>query len=167
MCFRCQWMPSSPALGKPPDLTMKKEAPVTTSAYCHPGPLHPLHALLLGGSLPLFLGALLSDITYFNSYHIQWSNFASWLIAGALLLSGLALFCALIGLIRRDHRHGRPLTYFLLLLAGWILGFINALVHARDAWAVMPAGLILSALVTLLILAATWLGFFGMRGGVQ
>lgn len=140
----------------------------TTSAHLHPSPLHPLHAVLLGGSLPLFLGALFSDIAYFNSYHIQWSNFASWLIAGALVFSGLALLCALIGLFRNDRRHGRPLLYFLVLLAGWILGFINALIHAKDAWAVMPSGLVLSALVTLLILVATWLGFFSMRvGGVQ
>lgn len=152
---------------QPVHLTLDKEAPLTSSVHYHPGPLHPLHALLLGGSLPLFLGALLSDIAYFNSYQIQWSNFASWLIAGALLFSGLALLCALIGLLRRDHRQGRPLVYFLLLLAGWILGFINALVHARDAWAVMPSGLVLSVLVTLLILAATWLGFFGLRGDVQ
>lgn len=133
----------------------------------HPGPIHPLHALLLGGSVPLFLGALFSDIAYFNSYHIQWSNFSSWLIAGALVFSGLALLCALVGLFRSSHRHGRPLAYFLLLLAGWILGFVNALIHAKDAWAVMPAGLVLSVIVTILVLAAAWLGFFGMRGGVQ
>lgn len=141
----------------------------TTSVHAYPpSALHPLHALLLGGSMPLFLGALFSDIAYYNSYQIQWSNFASWLLAGALLFSGLALLCALIGLFRRTRRHGRPLVYFLVLLAGWILGFINSLVHAKDAWAIMPEALVLSVVVTLLMLAATWLGFFGMRfGGVQ
>src|SRR5690554_5551321 len=82
----------------------------------YPTPLHPLHALLLAGSLPLFLGTLLSDITYYNTYQIQWSNFASWLLAGALLLSGLALLCALIGLFRRDRRQGPALMYFVMLL---------------------------------------------------
>lgn len=38
---------------------------------------NPLHATLLAGTVPLFLGALLSDIAYYRSYHIQWSNFAS------------------------------------------------------------------------------------------
>jgi len=138
------------------------------SVHARPAPLHPLHALLLGGSLPLFLGALLSDIAYFNSYQIQWSNFASWLIAGALLLSGFALLCAVIGLFRSTRRQGSALVYFLLLLAGWMLGLLNALVHAKDAWAVMPAGLVLSVVVALLMLAATCLGFFAMRtGGVQ
>ena len=140
----------------------------TTSVHVRPGPLNPLHALLLAGSLPLFLGALLSDIAYYNSYHIQWSNFASWLIAGALVFSGLALLCALIGLFRSERRQGVALVYFLLLLGGWILGFINALIHAKDAWAIMPTALVLSVIVTVLIFAATWLGFFSMRaGGVQ
>lgn len=144
--------------------------PVTSSTTIRTyySPLHPLHALLLAGSLPLFLGALFSDLTYYNTYHIQWSNFASWLLAGALVFSGLALLCALIGLFRIDRRQGLALFYFLLLLAAWILGFINALVHAKDAWAIMPSALVLSVLVTLLILAATGIGFFGLRrGGVQ
>ena len=140
---------------------------MTTTAPLRPYPLHPLHALLLGGSLPLFLGALLSDIAYFNSYQIQWSNFASWLLAGALVFSGFALLCALIGLSRSERRQGPALLYFVLLLAGWILGFINALHHARDAWAIMPTGLVLSVLVMLLMLVATWIGFFTLRfGGV-
>lgn len=66
----------------------------------------PLHALLLAGSVPLFLGALLSDIAYYNSYQIQWSNFAAWLIAGALVFCGLALLFALANLIRAEHRAG-------------------------------------------------------------
>ena len=53
--------------------------------------IHPLHAFLLAGAVPLFLGALLSDITYARSYQIQWSNFASWLIAGALVFAGFAI----------------------------------------------------------------------------
>jgi uncharacterized membrane protein len=140
----------------------------TTAVRVHTLPLHPLHALLLAGSLSLFIGALFSDIAYYNSYEIQWANFASWLLAGALVLSGLALLCALIGLFRIERRQGPALVYFLVLLATWVLGFINALVHARDAWAVMPTGLVLSVIVTVLILAATWLGFFSLRaGGVQ
>lgn len=141
---------------------------MSTATCCYRTALHPLHAVLLAGTIPLFLGALLSDIAYFRSYQIQWSNFASWLLAGALLLSGLALLCALIGLFRRDRRQGPALMYFVMLLAAWILGFFNALIHARDAWAIMPGALVLSALVTILALAAVWLGLFSLRdGGVR
>lgn len=116
----------------------------------------PLHTILLAGSFTLFLGALLNDIAYFKTYEIQWSNFASWLIAGGLLFCGLALLFALGNLIRT--RAGRSGLYVLLLLATWVLGLINAFEHAKDAWAAMPFGLILSVLVTLLSVVSTWVG---------
>lgn len=127
--------------------------------------LHPVHAVLLAAALPLFLGALLSDWAYSSTYEVQWINFASWLIAGALLFAGAALLWALVELLRADRRGGRSLLYFLLLLAVFVLGFINALVHSRDAWGTMPEGLILSAVVAVLAVAATWIGFSTLRAG--
>ena len=47
-------------------------------------PLHPLHAILLSIPLPLFIGALICDVAYSRTWHVQWGNFSSWLIAGAL-----------------------------------------------------------------------------------
>lgn len=127
--------------------------------------LHPVHVVLLAGIIPLFLGGLLSDLAYSSSYHIQWNNFASWLIAGALVFCGLALLWAVVDLIRTDPRSKCSLLYTLLLLATWILGFLNALTHARDAWASMPMGLILSVLVFVLACAATWVGLTKSRAG--
>ena len=127
--------------------------------------IHPVHAILLASILPLFLGALLSDWAYFQSYQVQWSNFASWLNAGALVFAGAALLWAVIDFFRADvARSSRDALYLLALLTTFVVGFINALVHAKDAWAVMPAGLILSLLVVLLALASAWLGFSARRG---
>jgi uncharacterized membrane protein len=135
----------------------------TTLTYrCTPGPLH---ATLLAGTVPLFLGALLSDIAYYQTYQIQWSNFAAWLIAGALLFCGLAGLFALVNLLRADRKAGRPTVYFLLLLVTWALGLVNAFEHAKDAWAVMPSGLVLSAVVTLLACVTTWVGLTNLRSG--
>jgi uncharacterized membrane protein len=121
--------------------------------------------LLLAGSVPLFLGALLSDIAYLNSYQIQWSNFAAWLIAGGLVFCGLALLFALANLIRAERKSGRPTLYFVLLLVTWMLGLINAFEHAKDAWAVMPSGLVLSVIVTVLAVIAAWTGLSNLRSG--
>ncbi len=136
-------------------------APAPSQTY----PLHPLHAVLLAGTVPLFLGSLLSDFAYAQSYELQWKNFASWLIPGGLTFAGFALLWALIELFRADRREQRPILYCLVLLSAWILGFINALVHAKDAWASMPMALILSVIVAGLSLAATWLGFSTLRTG--
>jgi uncharacterized membrane protein len=128
--------------------------------------LHPLHAILLAFPLPLFLGALASDFAYWSTYEIQWANFSSWLIAGGLLVGGFAVLWALINLFRRRLADkGRLVAYFVVLLAMWGLGLINALVHAKDAWAAMPEGLILSTITTLLALVAAWIGYSGFRTG--
>ena len=125
-------------------------------------PLHPLHAILLAFPLPLFLGALLSDFAYRSSFQIQWFNFSSWLIAGGLVGGGFALLWALVNLIRSGPVcRKRAAIYFLVLLAMWALGFINALVHAKDAFAIMPEALYLSGIATFLALVAAWMGYSG------
>ena len=128
-------------------------------------PFYSLYAVLLAGSVPLFLGVLLCDVAYSFSYEVQWKNFASWLLVGGLLFGGFALLCALIEL-RRLGRGLRPALYVVLLVAMWVLGFIDALVHAGDAWASMPAGLILSAIVAVLAMAATCFRFSSSHLGV-
>ncbi|SMO85577.1 DUF2231 domain-containing protein [Paracoccus laeviglucosivorans] len=125
-------------------------------------PIHPLHAILLAFPFPLFLGALVSDIAYFRSYEIQWSNFAQWLNAGGLFAGGFALTAALIHLFRtRRYGLSRPGLYLLTLLAAWITGLINAFAYSQDAWAIMPEALWWSAISTALALIASWLGYSG------
>ena len=124
--------------------------------------LHPLHAILLAFPVALFAGALLSDYAYWSSFEIQWANFAAWLIAVGLFFGAFVLLWALVELARgRAARRGRLTAYVLLLLAMCLIGFVNALIHARDAWATMPAGFILSAVVAVLALVAAWIGHSG------
>ena len=118
--------------------------------------VHPVHAILLASTIPLFLGALLSDWAYSSSYQIQWTNFASWLIAGGLVFAGVALAWSIVDSLRADRRSQRAWLYPALILAVFVVGFFNALVHAKDAWAAMPAGFILSAIVFVLAIAANW-----------
>jgi uncharacterized membrane protein len=138
---------------------------MASSPFLHPArAIHPVHAAVLGGVLPLFLGTLLADYAYWSSHEIQWSNFAAWLLIGAMVMTTLALLCGVVGLA--GHRHG--LAYVVVLAVTWVLGFFNSLHHARDAWAVMPAGLVMSVVGTLLALVATWTGLSTLRvGGVR
>lgn len=128
-------------------------------------PIHPLFAFLLSAAVPLFAGALLSDITYGNSAEPQWANFASWLLVGAEVFTGLALLWALIALIFVRPRWGWVLLCFVLLLATFILGLIDNFHHARDAWAIMPAAPILSGITALLALLACAVGLSSLRAG--
>jgi uncharacterized membrane protein len=118
-----------------------------------------MHAIFTLSSVPLFLGALLCDWAYASSQEIQWINFAAWLVAGGLLIAGLSLMWGVVDGLRTaaNHRRGR-LPYLILLLATFVVGFINALVHAKDGWATMPTGLVLSAVVVVLAMAASAVG---------
>jgi uncharacterized membrane protein len=121
--------------------------------------IHPLHAVLLAGTVFLFVSAALSDVAYASTYEIQWINFASWLIVGGLVSAGAAFVFAIVDLVRPQRRVQGVVIYAALLLITWVIGFFNALMHARDAWASMPGGLVLSVIVALLAAVATWFGF--------
>ena len=125
--------------------------------------LRPITVLLLGIPIALFLGALLSDLAYSRTYEVQWANFAAWLISGALVGGGIVLAIAVVHFFRHRGEGGRAGLFLLLVAAMWIVGFINALIHARDGWAMMPTGLILSLVVFVLSLAAAWAGLSGTR----
>ena len=139
---------------------------VTTADRAPARAIHPLHAFLLSGAVVLFLGGLVSDLAYADSYQIQWANFASWLIAFAMVFTGFALLWSVVDSLR-GRRRGWPLACLVLLVAMFILGLVNSFVHARDAWGSMPEGLVLSVIVTLLAIIATGLGFSSLRTGAR
>ena len=129
-------------------------------------PLHPIHALLLAFVFPSLLGTWFSDLAYGASYEVQWSNFAAWLIIGALVGGGFALLWALIDMIRdRTRRTARHAIYATLLAVTWAVAFIDELVHSQDAGAIMPEAPWLSFFAALLALVASWIGFSGLRAG--
>jgi uncharacterized membrane protein len=131
------------------------------SASVHAKAIHPLHAILLAFPFPLFLGALFSDLAYWSTAQVQWSNFSSWLIAGGLFAGAFVVLWVLITL----GSGRRAALYFFVLLAMWLTGFVNALIHAKDAWAIMPESLLLSVLATILSFAAAWIGYSGLSAG--
>lgn len=122
-----------------------------------------MNVIMIYAALPLFLGALLCDWAYSASYQVQWKNFAAWLNAGGLVVLGLALLWAVIDRLRVPHPRAPSGRYLAVLVAAFVIGFVNALVHAKDAWAAMPAGLWLSVVALLVLLAAGVLGWPGMR----
>lgn len=121
---------------------------------------HPYSALFLPVPIVCFTGALLTDIAYVNSEgNLLWLNFSSWLLAAGMLFAVIAGILMLIDLARLPQlRSNLGWASFGLLAAAGIVEFINNLIHARDGWtAVVPAGLILSAIGTILIMSHGWL----------
>jgi uncharacterized membrane protein len=109
-----------------------------------------LYVSILLFSIPLvcFAGALLSDAAYVRDPNIQWSNFASWLLAFGILSLGLAIFASVIGLLISFGRKRGPAHWLfgLFVLVAAVTALFDNFVHSHDGWtSVWPAGLMLSA----------------------
>lgn len=125
------------------------------------GALDTLHALL--GALPIayFLLAFLMDVTYVRSTYFIWPIFSIWLIVAGLVAGGFAVLIGIFDWLasRRSTRARGSGWHMLLTLAALLLGLLNAFVHSRDGWtAVVPGGIILSGVTTLLLIVAAFLG---------
>lgn len=122
--------------------------------------LSPLHAILLAFPVALYPSALASDITYYRTAEVQWSNFSSWLIAGADFFAGLLLAWALASFFfgRVGALGSRGLLYPALVALMFVLGLVNAFQHARDGWhSVGTLGIVLSVLCSILALLIAFL----------
>jgi uncharacterized membrane protein len=103
-----------------------------------------------------FVAALIFDILYLRTGVIQWDKCAAWLILFGLLF---ALIPRLINLVqvwitsRHTATRADYLDFWLNLLA-IVAAVFNALVHTRDAYAVVPAGAWLSLATVALIAVA-------------
>ncbi|MDU3078065.1 MAG: DUF2231 domain-containing protein, partial [Mixta calida] len=106
--------------------------------------------------LGFFTAAWIFDIIYLNSPHPMWTKSASWLIAFGLII---AIIPRLINLVQVWVGVSWPQTspvkiHFWANLLAIVLAIFNAFVHSRDAYAVAPAGVILSTLVVALLCLA-------------
>ena len=118
-----------------------------------------LHPALIGPGAALLMAAFATDIVYSRTLLFQWNNLSIWLITGGLIvaaLSGLALILDVaLGRIRAIAR-----WRLVGLALAALLSLLNAFVHSRDAYtAVVPRGLELSGLVTVLLLILGWHGW--------
>jgi uncharacterized membrane protein len=103
-----------------------------------------------------FVAALIFDVIYAKTGEMLWMKGAAWLIAIGLVF---AIIPRLVNLVqvwitsRRSTVAAERLDFWLNLLA-IIVAVVNAFVHSRDAYSVIPAGAWLSALTVLLLAIA-------------
>ena len=114
-----------------------------------------MHRMLVWFSAAYFVGALVTDVVYWQMPDVMWERFSIWLIAAGLIMAGLVIVAYVIDLAarRRIERPAWPraIGYALAVL----LALTNAFVHSRDGYtAVVPTGLTLSILV-IVVLALT------------
>lgn len=117
----------------------------------------PIYLLLFPIPVVLFVAALLTDIAYAKSANIMWLNFSEWLIAAGLAFGVLAAIALIVEFVAsRAIRTGTVgWTHLVLFFLALVVELFSMFVHTRDGWtAVVPTGMMLSILGTLLALAA-------------
>ncbi|CAN5885723.1 hypothetical protein BH11PSE13_BH11PSE13_40320 [soil metagenome] len=104
-----------------------------------------------------FVAALIFDVVYDRSADVLWFKSAAWLIAIGLCFAVVPRF---INLARvwwpNDQRRSAPeIVAFFLYLLGVAAAIVNAFVHSRDAYGVMPEGVWLSVVTVTLLVVST------------
>ena len=123
---------------------------------------HPIHPMLIPFPIAFFVGTLVTDIVYSQKAEVFWAMMSQWLLVAGLVMAALA---ALAGLT--DFLGDRRIRQ---LKAAWhhMIGNVTVVViELVSLWQrfdkgpgfVVPTGLVLSALVTLLLLYNGWRGW--------
>ncbi|HEX5305542.1 MAG TPA: DUF2231 domain-containing protein [Dyella sp.] len=100
-----------------------------------------------------FVAALIFDIVYANTAVMLWDQGAAWLIVFGLLFAIVPRLVNLaqVWITSRRTALGADRLDFWLNLVAIVLAIFNALVHSRDAYAVVPQGVWLSVGTVLLL----------------
>jgi uncharacterized membrane protein len=133
------------------------EATLIRNDNLRPIPRHrarPIHSMLASFSAAYFVGALVTDLVYWQMPDVLWERFSIWLIVAGLVMAGPAVFAYVINILAGRKRQSRPAWPRLAgYVAAVVLALINAFVHSRDGYtAVVPTGLMLSASVVIVLL---------------
>ena len=122
---------------------------------------HPIREMLVHFPISCFTLALFTDIAYWRTANILWTNFSAWLLFAGLVFGALAVLAWIVDFLfrRRVRRQGIAWLHVLSNVVVLLLALINSFVHGGDGWtAVVPYGLALSAVTVLLMLVTAWLG---------
>lgn len=115
-------------------------------------PRRPFHPGLVSCGACLLIGTFVTDFLYWRTLLFQWNNFSGWLLAAGLVMAALAALAFVLDLILGRVR-AVAWPRFIGLAAAVLLSILNAFVHSRDSYtAVVPEGITLSAIVTVLLI---------------
>ncbi|MDQ0562480.1 putative membrane protein [Rhizobium mesoamericanum] len=120
-----------------------------------------LSSVPLHFSAACLIGALVTDIVYWQTAEMTWANFSAWLLTAGVVIGILAAATMVIDVIRGAISL-EPIVswiYLACLILAFVLSVFNSFIHTRDAWtSVVPSGLALSAFTAATIAVAALCG---------
>ncbi len=116
---------------------------------------YPIHLLLVPIPIGCFVGAFGTDIAYALTANMAWETASIWLITVGLIVSAFAVLAGLIDFVLSRRIRALPPAWPHVIGNALVIGLsiVNAFVHSRDGYtSVVPLGITLSAIVTLILL---------------
>lgn len=115
----------------------------------------PFYRALAAFAVSWFVGTLATDIAYWRTADMMWTDFSAWLLTVGVIVGYVTIVVALIETfaIRSQLRRRATWPYAIGNVVALLLATVNMLVHTRDAWtSVVPWGLILSVAVVIVLI---------------
>jgi uncharacterized membrane protein len=123
---------------------------------------HPIHPMLIPFPVAFFAATLVCDLAFWRTGNADWATASLWLLGAGLVMGALAAIAGLIDVLGEPriralrevwwHAGGNVLLV-LIQAASWYMRY-------RDGTAaVLPTGLILSAVAVGLMLFTGWMGW--------
>lgn len=135
---------------------------------------HPIHPMLVPLPIGFFVGALLTDLAYAATANPFWAEASLWLVAAGLVGGAAAATAGLVDFLGSPRIRGLYHAWYHLISNGLALALALVSLILRIALgaseAVLPWGLVLSAIVLALVTFAGWHGgemVFGHGVGMQ
>jgi len=122
---------------------------------------HPIHPMIIPFPVAFLVGALATDIAFWQTGDAFWARASMWLVGAGLVMGALAAVFGLIDFttIKRARTGSTGWIHFLGNALALIVALVSLLHRIGDpATAVMPLGIILSAVTVGILLVTGWLG---------
>jgi uncharacterized membrane protein len=123
---------------------------------------HPIHPMLIPFPIAFFIATLVCDCVFWGSGNPAWFEATLWLLGAGLIVAALAALAGLTDVVgdakiramSKAWLHaGGNLAMVLIELASWLLRYF------QGSAAVLPTGIILSAVAVALLLFTGWMGW--------
>ncbi len=122
---------------------------------------HPFHPLLVTFPIAFLTAALPTDLAYWFTEDAFWAKVSVWLIGAGIVTGLIAAVTGLLDFLRieRVRQHSAGWLHMSGNVVALLLSSVNLAVRLADpAAAVVPIGLILSAIVAALLGVTGWYG---------
>ena len=123
---------------------------------------HPIHPMLIPFPIAFFVGTFVCDLVFWNSGNPSWFDATLWLLGAGLIMAALAAIAGLTDVLGDArirtlstawwHAGGNVLVV-LIELYNWYTRY------EHGTAAVLPTGIILSAIVVAILLFTGWKGW--------